>query len=95
MAKPKTLRERAVAWIKPNDKPTLYLVIKAYIAGHRAGSRLTKAERKKLAAWWPVVSKAIRWYEDDTGDGVSEAELRAAVKQLFRVAAKSSKKVRK
>jgi hypothetical protein len=94
MPKAKGLRERAWAtalriwpglksspWIRPN-------VEAIYIAGHRA-NRLTAKEREKLVAWGPVVAAAIRWHEDDTGDDASDAALRAAVKQLYRAAAKS------
>ena len=55
MAKPKTLRDRAIAW-QQKHMPSHYqdAVVKSYIAGHRAGSRLTKAEREvvKAAKYW-------------------------------------------
>ncbi len=53
MAKPKTLREQALRAF-PGKNVKCFAVdtcfVAGYIAGHRAGSRLTKAERAALGA---------------------------------------------
>ena len=51
MAKPKTLHQRARDWTnaaKPGEPAAR--AMRAYIAGHRAGSRLAKQERKVIEA---------------------------------------------
>jgi hypothetical protein len=52
MAKPKTLRERASDYANRDwlGWPQQETRLQCYIAGHRAGSRLTKAERAALGA---------------------------------------------
>lgn len=53
MAKPKTLRERAGDYARSLKAMTVAWrngAEEGYIAGHRAGSRLTKAERKVIEA---------------------------------------------
>jgi hypothetical protein len=53
MAKKMTLRERAERWAHNTPyvmTPAVRPAVDGYMVGHRAGSRLTKAERKVIEA---------------------------------------------
>lgn len=89
MAKPKTLRERANDYAHSKAIPgegRIEAAREGYIAGHRAGARLTKEQRA-------VIEAAVKWASDGgrtlQGRADTEPHLVAAVKEL------RSKKVRK
>lgn len=90
MSKKMTLRERAKNWVLLNISFTEKDVFirtacgDSYIAGHRAGARLTKAERK-------VIEAAVKWANANHRDKTLtvNADLADAVANL------EAKKVRK
>ena len=72
MAKPKTIHQRARAWTnaaKPGEPAER--AMRAYIAGHRAGSRLTNAERDKV--WNAAIDAAAKTIDRSPYNALGEA----------------------
>jgi hypothetical protein len=83
MSKPKTLRERSNDYAHNRAKYGDGLIPTArdaYIAGHRAGSRLTKAERDKV--WNAAIDAAAKTIERSPYGALGEAN---AVRNLKKV----------